>query len=114
MKEFIEELKHNKKLNDEKNLDNRININYVIERLESINNNAEVKELLQILTHKSVKTVFKAVVAFELGDLDYEYTEEEDKFLNKVFDEYMESKTITGLLNEELKELIEEIKELRD
>ena len=43
-----------------------------------------------------------------------EYTEEEDVFLNKVFEEYMESKTITGLLNEELKELIEEIKELKD
>ena len=34
MKEFIEELKHNQKINIEKGLENRINIDYIIERLE--------------------------------------------------------------------------------
>lgn len=34
MKEFIEELKHNQKVNIEKGLENRVNIDYVIERLE--------------------------------------------------------------------------------
>lgn len=37
MKEFIEELKHNQKINYEKGLENRVNIDYVIERLEDIN-----------------------------------------------------------------------------
>lgn len=36
MKEFIEELKYNKQININKNLENRINIDYVIERLEDI------------------------------------------------------------------------------
>lgn len=37
------------------------------------------KVLLELLTKTPVKTVFKAIVAFELGDLDYEYTKEEDE-----------------------------------
>ena len=36
MKEFIEELKHNQNINIEKGLENRVNIDYVIERLEDI------------------------------------------------------------------------------
>lgn len=36
MQEFIEELKHNQKINYEKGLENRVNIDYVIERLEFI------------------------------------------------------------------------------
>ena len=39
MQEFIEELKHNQNINLEKGLENRVNIDYVIERLEDINNN---------------------------------------------------------------------------
>lgn len=45
MKEFIEELKYNKNINFEKDFENRIDIDYVIERLEDIqkeqNNNFE-------------------------------------------------------------------------
>lgn len=37
MQEFIEELKHNQNINLEKGLENRINIDYVIEKLENIN-----------------------------------------------------------------------------
>ena len=36
MKEFIEELKHNREVNIEKGLENRVDIDYVIERLYSI------------------------------------------------------------------------------
>lgn len=36
MKEFIEELKYNQNINFEKDLENRIDIDYVIERLEDI------------------------------------------------------------------------------
>lgn len=38
MKEFIEELKYNQNVNMEKGLENRVDIDYVIERLEGINN----------------------------------------------------------------------------
>lgn len=37
MEELIEELKHNQKINIEKGLENRVNIDYIIERLENIN-----------------------------------------------------------------------------
>lgn len=37
MREFIEELKHNQEINNKNKLENRINIDYVIERLEDIN-----------------------------------------------------------------------------
>lgn len=36
MKDFIDELKHNQKINIEKGLENRVDIDYVIERLEDI------------------------------------------------------------------------------
>lgn len=42
MMEFIEELKHNQNINIKNNLENRINIDYIIERLEDIQ-----KELLE-------------------------------------------------------------------
>ena len=36
LNEFIKELKHNQKINYKNNLENRIDIDYVIERLEDI------------------------------------------------------------------------------
>ncbi len=36
MKEFIKELKHNQNINYKKGLENRINIDYIIERLEDL------------------------------------------------------------------------------
>lgn len=36
MQEFIEELKYNQNINFEKGLENRVNIDYIIERLEDI------------------------------------------------------------------------------
>lgn len=42
LNEFIEELKHNQKINIKNDLENRVNIDYIIERLEDIQN-----ELLQ-------------------------------------------------------------------
>lgn len=38
MQEFIEELKYNQNINLEKGLENRVDIDYVIERLEDIKN----------------------------------------------------------------------------
>lgn len=42
LKEFIKELKHNQNINHKNNLENRVDIDYVLERLEDIR-----KELLE-------------------------------------------------------------------
>lgn len=42
MKEFLEELEYNQKVNIEKGLENRVDIDYIIERLKSINSYFEV------------------------------------------------------------------------
>ena len=76
MKEFIEELKHNQSVNLEKGLENRVNIDYVIERLEEINeyllenaeyfkyhnknlNREQLVRLLNIIDNLESKGVFK-------------------------------------------------------
>ena len=41
MQEFIDELKYNKQINIEKGLENRVDIDYVIERLEDIQEKEE-------------------------------------------------------------------------
>lgn len=48
LREFIEELKHNQNINNENNLENRIDIDYIIERLEDIQ-----KELLKTIKTES-------------------------------------------------------------
>jgi len=48
MREFIEELKQNQKINHKKGLENKVNIDYVIKRLEDIN-----KFLLENMDNKS-------------------------------------------------------------
>ena len=51
MKEFINELKHNQDINYKKGLENRINIDYIIERLEELEKsyNKYFKERLDFL-----------------------------------------------------------------
>lgn len=48
LNEFIEELKHNQNINHKNNLENRIDIDYVLERLEDIR-----KELLNTIETNS-------------------------------------------------------------
>ena len=48
LNEFIEELKHNQNINYKNNLENRIDIDYVLERLEDIK-----KELLNTIETNS-------------------------------------------------------------
>lgn len=45
--EFIKELRHNQQINFEKDLENRVNIDYVLERLEDCVN-MEMLELLDV------------------------------------------------------------------
>ena len=49
MKEFIEELEKNQKINYKNNLENRIDIDYVIDRLEEIQNEIEEDPIDYIL-----------------------------------------------------------------
>lgn len=58
MEEFIEELKYNQNINLEKGLENRIDIDYVIERLEDI----EQDLILKILKQKSMEKLIEAKV----------------------------------------------------
>lgn len=51
MKDFIEELKYNQKVNLEKGLENRVDIDYVIEKLESID---VYRELATIMVRNSI------------------------------------------------------------
>ena len=51
MKDFIEELKYNQEVNLEKGLENRVDIDYVIERLESID---VYRELATIMVRNSI------------------------------------------------------------
>lgn len=77
-------------------------------------NKEKIIELVKTLNNSDYKDVFGAIVVFEyidylqdlqdINNIDIEYLEE-------VYDRFMESSTITGLLNDELKEIIEEEEE---
>lgn len=56
MMEFIEELKHNQEINIKNDYENRINIDYVIERLENIQKEMleSIEKLKENLTSKGV------------------------------------------------------------
>ena len=54
MKEFIEELKHNQKINIDKGLENRVDIDYVIERLKDVKKeekqkNSNIKKIVGVV-----------------------------------------------------------------
>lgn len=57
MKEFIEELKHNREVNIEKGLENRIDIDYVIERLEDIK--------LEVSIENAKKSIDRRITIYE-------------------------------------------------
>lgn len=58
MMEFIEELKHNQEVNIKNDYENRINIDYVIERLEDIQKNM-MKNLNKLNKSLTDEGVFK-------------------------------------------------------
>ena len=57
MREFIEELKHNQEINIKNDYENRINIDYVIERLEDIQKemSESIEKLRENLNSKGEK-----------------------------------------------------------
>jgi hypothetical protein len=80
MREFIEELKQNKKINIEKGLENRVDIDYIIERLEDNENltktqydNLEITDTYVKGTIKDLMGYFRYEIAHQsMSDIDYE------------------------------------------
>lgn len=73
-------------------------------------NKEKIIELVKTLNNNNYKDVFAAIVIFEKLDYlqDLQDIDDKDiKYLEEVYDRFMESATITGLLNEELKEFLE-------
>lgn len=69
MKEFIKELKHNQNINYKNNLENRIDIDYVIERLEDIEP-----------SYESIKKDIESLQDYEKSDLVVDLVKNGDPF----------------------------------
>lgn len=94
MKEFIEELKHNQSVNLEKGLENRVNIDYVIEKLENMN----LIEILEYIkdTYGNDETTNLYIRCLDCDEFIpiYEWCENEDliecELCNKCYSEEFE------------------------
>lgn len=84
MKEFIEELKHNQNINFEKGLENRVDIDYVIERLESIANPVYDNGYQIISSVKGMKKYINKCIQYNIDE------EEEHKELDEILEELSE------------------------
>ena len=77
-------------------------------------NKEKIIELVKTLNNNNYKDVFAAIVIFEKLEYLHDLQDIDDKDINmleEIYDRFMESSTITGLLNDELKEIIEEEEE---
>lgn len=77
-------------------------------------NKNKIIELVKILKNSDYKDVFGALIVFE--KLDYlqdlqDFNDGDIEYLEKIYNKSMDSHTISGLLNEELKEILEESEE---
>lgn len=73
-------------------------------------NKEKIIELVKTLNNNDYKDVFGAILIFEKLDYLQDLQDIDDKdieYLEKVYNKFMDSPTITGLLNEELKEFLE-------
>lgn len=73
-------------------------------------NKNKIVELVKILKNSDYKDVFGALIVFE--KLDYlqdlqDFNDGDIEYLEKIYNKFMDSYTISGLLNEELKEMLE-------
>lgn len=73
MKEFIEELKYNQNVNFEKGLENRVDIDYVIERLESIEINTELYDMLEKADKSDILAIITMSIMYFVKKYDYTY-----------------------------------------
>lgn len=73
MNEFIGELKHNQQINIEKGLENRINIDYVIERLEDIRKKAHTmgyEQKLNKIIEDTDNLIIDTLGTYDTSDLE--------------------------------------------
>lgn len=73
-------------------------------------NKEKIIELVKTLNNNNYKDVFGAILIFEKLDYLQDLQDIDDKdieYLEEVYNKFMDSPTITGLLNEELKEFLE-------
>ena len=73
-------------------------------------NKEKIIELVKTLKSNDYKDVFAAIVIFEKLDYLQDLQDIDDKdieYLEEVYNKFMDSPTIAGLLNEELKEFLE-------
>lgn len=73
-------------------------------------NKEKIIELVKTLKNNNYKDVFGAIVIFEKLDYLQDLQDIDDKdieYLEEVYNKFMDSPTIAGLLNEELKEFLE-------
>ena len=103
MKEFIEELKHNREVNIEKGLENRIDIDYVIERLKDID----------ILEEHIENEVNYRIETFVNDDwLDYQQKEDlysmSDEVFNSIVNKICDDDLLIESINITLNEAIDE------
>ena len=68
----------------------------------------KIKELVKILHNNDYKNIFGAMIIFEKMDYLQELEDLDNKdmeTLENIYNKYMDSKTITGLLNEEINDI---------
>ena len=73
-------------------------------------NKEKIIELVKTLNNNNYKDVFGSILIFEKLDYLQDLQDIDDKdieYLEKVYNKFMDSPTITGLLNEESKEFLE-------
>lgn len=88
MKEFIEMLKYNQNINFEKGLENRIDIDYVIERLEEIEKETDVSPYWKV-SKCEVETAIEDIYNDELyndEETQQKLTNLKDEDINKLAD----------------------------
>lgn len=73
-------------------------------------NKEKIIELVKTLNNNNYKDVFGAILIFEKLDYLQDLQDIDDKdieYIEEVYNKFIDSPTITGLLNEELKEFLE-------
>ena len=80
-------------------------------------NKENIKNIVKYLNTLDYKELVASIILFE--KLDYimdieELTDDDIKTLEKIYKKYIDSKTITGLLNEEIQDYIDELTEEAD
>lgn len=121
MKEFIEELKYNREVNINNDLENRIDIDYVIERLEDIKKDIKDETIIEIDektigTRDELLTYLRKEMENVSADVSIDYENyarilvEYSNIYNKLVYDYLDNNTLLCLYENVMGEL--DIKEI--